>query len=138
MIDDVGAIHALYTRQSHLIDTGDAAGWAATFTPDGTFLSPTYPEPVHGLEALTQFALDFANTEDGIARHHVVSTVDVTDVGVKDARARAYLLIIETPEGGPSRLARLTTLHDRLAQSGEGWKVASREVVRHDGPRSEP
>lgn len=72
-------IHQLYGRQAHRIDSGDAQGWAATFTPAGVFSSPTYPTPVVGTSALVAFAERF--TADALAagevRRHVVSTLAV-------------------------------------------------------------
>ncbi len=67
---DLGAvaiveIHQLYGRQSHLIDEGHASEWAATFTADGEFHSPSYPAPVVGVEALTQFATRSSRTRPG-------------------------------------------------------------------------
>ncbi|MGH8966003.1 MAG: nuclear transport factor 2 family protein, partial [Actinomycetes bacterium] len=73
----VAEVHQLYGHQSHRIDGGDAAGWAATFTPDGVFDSPTYPQPVVGAAALEAFAHTFAADARaaGEVRRHVVSTL---------------------------------------------------------------
>jgi uncharacterized protein (TIGR02246 family) len=127
-----------YARQSRLIDSGDAAGWAATFTPDGAFHSPSYPAPAVGTEALREFAAAFARTaaETGVVSRHVVTNVDVL-AGRDDDHvvAHAYLQIVSTPTGGESRLVRLTTLTDQLVRRDGGWLVTHREVRRDDaGP----
>ncbi|TCI99213.1 nuclear transport factor 2 family protein [Aeromicrobium sp. IC_218] len=126
------AVHALYARQSHLIDGGDAAGWAGTFTADGVFASPSYPAPVEGADALTAFAERFAEAgrTSGDVQRHVVTTVDVVETGEDALGVRAYLQIVGTRPGEDARLVRLTTLHDRLVRDGDGWLVARRDVVR--------
>ncbi len=126
------AVQALYARQSHLIDGGDAAGWAATFTPDGVFASPSYPAPVEGADALTAFAARFAEAgrATGDVQRHVVTNVDVVEHAEDALDVRAYLQIVGTRPGEDARLVRLTTLHDRLVADGDGWLVARRDVLR--------
>lgn len=126
------AVQALYARQSHLIDGGDAAGWAATFTADGVFASPSYPAPVEGADALAAFATRFAEAgrTSGDVQRHVVTNVDVVETGQDALHVRAYLQIVGTRPGEDARLVRLTTLRDRLVREGDGWLVARRDVVR--------
>jgi len=135
------AVTRLYARQSRLIDEGDAEGWAATFTADGVFASPSYPEPVAGTAALVGFAADFrASGERTRTRlRHVVTNVDVLPApgaaGDPDrVVAHAYLQIVATPAGEESRLVRLTTITDDLVRegAGRGWRVARRRVRRDD------
>ncbi|WP_418063762.1 nuclear transport factor 2 family protein [Pimelobacter simplex] len=132
----------LYARQSRLIDEGDAPGWAATFTADGVFDSPSYPEPAVGTAALVRFAEDFRAScaRTATRLRHVVTTVDVLPVPAAagdPARvvAHAYLQIVATPAGEESRLVRLTTLTDELVRDDaapHGWRVARRRVRRDD------
>ncbi|MFD7814725.1 nuclear transport factor 2 family protein [Streptomyces sp. NPDC059785] len=132
-------IHQLYHVQSHLIDGGRAAEWAATFTADGTFGSPTYPRPVAGTAALTAFAERFAAgcAAEGVVRRHVVTNVAVTGADDDGAlRVVAYLQIVATPRGGTPRTERFTTLTDRLVRDGDGWRIAARAVRRDDAPES--
>lgn len=127
-------IHQLYGRQSHLIDEGSAAEWAATFTADGEFHSPSYPEPVVGAAALTDFARGFfANASvAGEAHRHVLTNIVVRPVGVDELEVRAYLQIVATRIGGESRLVRFTTLADRVVRDGGRWRIARRTVRRDD------
>ena len=46
---DHGEIRQLYARYAHTIDTGEAEGWADTFTADGVFGN------AHGRAALVEF-----------------------------------------------------------------------------------
>jgi 3-phenylpropionate/cinnamic acid dioxygenase small subunit len=126
------AVQSLYARQSHLIDGGDAAGWAATFTADGVFASPSYPAPVTGTADLTAFAARFAEAgrTSGDVQRHVVTNVDVVEATADELRVRAYLQIVGTRAGEDARLVRITTLHDRLVRDADGWLVARRDVVR--------
>ncbi|WP_245617507.1 nuclear transport factor 2 family protein [Amycolatopsis taiwanensis] len=123
-------VHQLYGAQSHLIDNGHARAWARTFTADGEFHSPTYPEPVVGIDALTRFAEDFAR-QDGITRH-VITNVFVVPVGPDALTVHAYLQIVHTPAGGPSRLARQTTITDELVRDSGTWRIRRRTVRRDD------
>lgn len=129
------AIHRAYARQSHLIDEGDAAGWAATFTPDGEFVSPSYDAPVTGAAALALFATSFVrdSVAKGLVSRHVVTNVDVHrqhDDG--SVEARAYLQIVSTGSGEDSRLVRLTTLADLWVPVADGWRLRRRRVRRDD------
>jgi 3-phenylpropionate/cinnamic acid dioxygenase small subunit len=128
-------VERLYARQSRLIDSGDASGWAATFTADGVFDSPSYPEPARGTAALTAFAERFRDTgrETRTVSRHVVTNVDVVP-GADDDHvvAHAYLQIVATPYGEASRLVRLTTLTDHLVRESDGWRVQRRVVTRDD------
>lgn len=136
---DVGAvaiveIHQLYGRQSHLIDEGHAAGWAATFTADGEFHSPSYPAPVVGTAALTEFADAFFTNASvaGEAHRHVITNIAVERTGDDELEVHAYLQIVATRIGGESRLVRFTTVADRVVREGGQWLIARRAVRRDD------
>jgi len=140
-VDDTTVLQVLraYARQSRLIDEGDAAGWADTFTPDGEFHSPSYPAPVAGRLALVAFGECFtrADREAGSVSRHIVTNVDVLPGSDTDHLvAHAYLQIVTTPAGEPSRLVRLTTLEDHLVRRGARWLFARRTVTRDDAARS--
>jgi 3-phenylpropionate/cinnamic acid dioxygenase small subunit len=138
-VDDLVVVQVLrtYARQSQLIDSGDAAGWAATFTVDGEFHSPSYPAPSTGTAALTAFAAAFAETgrRTGTVSRHLVSDVDVRPGADDDhVEVHAYLQIVATTADGESRLVRLTTITDRLVRSAGRWLVAHRQVRRDGAP----
>ncbi|MCR3720631.1 MULTISPECIES: nuclear transport factor 2 family protein [Prauserella salsuginis group] len=131
--ETLARVHQLYGAQSHFIDDGHADAWAATFTPDGEFHSPSYPEPVVGTEALTAFAERFAR-QDGVTRH-VLTNLFVTGQGPDELLVRAYLQLVHTAPGGPSTVVRQTTIADRVVRSPSGWRIARRTVHRDDEPR---
>ena len=124
----------LYARQSRLIDSGDAAAWAATFTADGVFASPSYPEPATGTQQLIAFAERFAaGNASGTVSRHVITNVDVLPGADEDRLVvHAYLQIVATPRGEFSRLVRLTTITDQLRRLDGAWRVAHRQVLRDD------
>lgn len=126
----------LYARQSRLIDSGDAAGWAQTFTPDGVFASPSYPQPATGNAQLVAFAERFAaGNRSGTVSRHVVTNIDVLPGTDADHLVvHAYLQIVATPRGEFSRLVRLTTLTDQWVRAGDSWQLAHRQVTRDDAP----
>ena len=65
--DDID-IQQLYALYAVLIDTGDADGWANTFTPDGVFNNSS-----QGHDPLVQFVHDWRDKRRG-ARRAVQST----------------------------------------------------------------
>ena len=129
-VETLALVHQLYGAQSHFIDNGDARAWAGTFTPDGEFHSPSYPEPVVGTGNLIRFAEDFA-AQDGTARHVI------TNLFVQQAAAgltvRAYLQIVHTPPGTGIRV------HAERATAG-AWDYDGLEAVaeRHSDRRGPP
>jgi 3-phenylpropionate/cinnamic acid dioxygenase small subunit len=135
---DVAAIHQLYALQSHLIDSGRQRDWAATFTTDGEFHSPSYPEPVVGSSDLEAFAGRFysgAEAADEVHRHVITNLLVETAVEA-ELTVRGYLQIVATKRGGDTRLVRMTTITDRVIRVGDEWKIARRIVSRDDAPRN--
>ncbi|WP_075834330.1 MULTISPECIES: nuclear transport factor 2 family protein [unclassified Rhodococcus (in: high G+C Gram-positive bacteria)] len=136
--EDVAAIHQLYGRQSHCIDSGRQQDWAQTFTDGGEFHSPSYPEPVVGFDALAAFAARFfaaAEATDEVHRH-VLTNLVVEAVDESALTVHGYLQIVATARGGDSRLVRMTTVTDHVVRVGEEWKIARRTVSRDDAPRA--
>jgi hypothetical protein len=124
----------LYARQAHLIDGGDAAGWAATFTDQGVFESPTYRLTAVGRAELARFAADSngAAWARGEQLRHWLDQV-VVDRTPEGAQVRAYLLIVATSSTtGTSRIDRSLRVTDELVQVDGRWLLASRRVLRDD------
>jgi hypothetical protein len=131
-VEDRLAILDLYARQSHLIDGGDAGGWAATFTAEGVFQSPTYRLTAAGPAELAKFAADSngAALARGVQLRHWIGQV-VIDPTHGGADVRAYLVIVATSREG-SRIDRSLRVVDVLARTAGGWRVDSRKVFRDD------
>lgn len=132
-VEDRLAIMDLFARQSHCIDGGDAAGWAATYAPDGSFHSPTYKLTATGRAALTDFA---ENSNSGAKargeqfRHHV-SAVMLTPKTASEVTSVSYLMILATTLDG-TRVDRSVRMFDELVKVEGEWLVASRTVLRDD------
>ncbi|NLU84583.1 nuclear transport factor 2 family protein [Rhodococcus sp. HNM0569] len=125
-------IHQFYGRQSHLIDAGHAREWAETFTDGGVFDSPSYPGPVTGRDALTEFAARFheSGLTSGVVQRHVLTNLYVEHVDGNVATVHGYLQIVATPVGGDARVVRLTTITDLLDRGPGHWRIARRQVRR--------
>jgi hypothetical protein len=120
-----------YARQAHRIDGGDAAGWAATFTPDGSFESPTYKLTAVGREALTEFAA--ASNSNALARgvqlRHWMSNLLYESVAPGRIRVEAYMVIFATSSEG-SRVDRCVRSFDELVEVDGSWLVQTRRIQR--------
>lgn len=126
-------VQQFYARQMQLLDSGDAEGWALTFTEDGVFSANAHPEPVRGREAIAAGARRAAAelAAQGVVRRHWLGMLDVTDAG--DAlRVRSYALVVSTPRGGDPAPRFSTTCEDELVEADGGWLVRTRQVRRDD------
>jgi uncharacterized protein (TIGR02246 family) len=128
------AIQQLYARQSHAIDSRDARGWAACFTSDGAFRSPTYGAPVVGTEALTAFAEEFAQAaaDAGIVRRHWTTALALESETHDSVAARCYAMVLATAAGERPVIERTVVFHDRLVRRNGRWLIEERQV-RVDG-----
>ena len=108
-------------RYNFAIDGGEAATWAATFTPEGVFDSTM--GTFEGTAALAEFAAGFAKEMPGT--EHWVSNQVIEGDGDR-ATHRCYVQLI-TAESGES-LARAKYSDELVKLDGE-WKF-SRRVVR--------
>jgi ketosteroid isomerase-like protein len=123
--DDHVAIQQLYARYNHLIDSGKAGNWAATFTPDGVFNSGQ--GEFKGTDALAQFASGFAGQFKGKARHWTNNLV--VDEAPGGASGTCYLALYRLGgEGGPKIL--VTGIYrDELVKGAGGWRFTKRVVA---------
>ena len=118
-LEDRLDIQELAARYNTAIDGGDAEGWAATFTSDGTFESGGRTH--QGTEALTAFAKGFAERMAG-ARHWNNNMIIEGDGDA--ASLRCYLLLVR---GG--QVVTSARYEDTLRKVDGQWRFASRRVV---------
>lgn len=123
--EDQLAIHQLYARYNHAIDSGNGDAWAACFTPDGTFTSG--PANFAGSEALAGFVRGFA--ERMKARHWTNNIV--IEANGADAKGTCYLMLFRLAPGEkpPAVLQTTAMYNDVLTLAGGEWKFASRTVT---------
>jgi uncharacterized protein (TIGR02246 family) len=120
-VEDQLAIQQLYGTYNHAIDFGDAAGWAATFTPDGVFNGGGGTHT--GTEALKGFVDGFASRMK--ARHWISNLV--FDGDGNTANGKCYLLLLNLADGKATPLVT-AVYHDELKKTADGWRFASRSV----------
>ena len=111
-------IQQLYARYNIAIDSGDAEGYAATFTPDGVFNNMV------GHDALVGFAKMWREKLNGAMRKHWNNNLQITGDS-KHANGFVYLMLIDI---GTKPASILTTLSytDTLVKTKDGWRFSKR------------
>ncbi|MGE3073404.1 MAG: nuclear transport factor 2 family protein [Dehalococcoidia bacterium] len=125
-VEDQLAIQQLYAKYNHAIDSGNGAGWAATFSPDGVFSSAT--GTFTGTEQLSGFASAFGSRMK--ARHWTNNLVVEGDSG--KATGTCYLALYRLTPGEQPPASVLTTAiyNDELAKGQDGaWRFTKRTVT---------
>lgn len=117
--EDRDEILQLLYRYNHAIDSGDADGWADTFTFDAVF--EVGGQVIAGRDAL----IAFASNVRGL-RHVVVNPV-VAIVG-DAATVRAYGLALQGTE-----ISVVGSYEDDVTRTPAGWRFAKR-VFTFDAP----
>jgi SnoaL-like domain len=111
-------IQQLYARYNNAIDSGDAEGWAATFTPDGVFNTFT------GHDALVGFVKMWREKLGGATRKHWNTNLQISGDS-KEATASVYLMLVDF---GTKPASILTTgmYSDSLIKTKDGWRFTKR------------
>lgn len=113
-------IQQLYARYTHAIDGGDAEGYAALFTPDGSFNNNV------GRDALIAF---IKNRNGANTRHMNVNLViTATPAGAKGAVYNFFLDIGQNPPA----ITGFSRYEDTLVKTPDGWRFKTR-VNRREG-----
>ena len=124
--DDYAEIQQLYVQYARAIDSGDAMGWAHTFTHDGVFGSST------GHDELVAFAKGFHENMQGHARHwNDAIQITATDEG---ADGSCYLILYNTGTAPPTVVVT-GIYNDKLVRTPDGWRFKMRAVT--PDPRAE-
>jgi hypothetical protein len=112
---DYTEIQQLYAKYAHTIDSGDAAGWARTFTVDGVFGN------AKGTEKLEAFAKDFYQRFKGDARHWYSQLLIAP--APEGAKGSCYftLLDVKTKATVASGIYQ-----DTLVKTAGGWRFKER------------
>src|SRR5271163_1157525 len=85
---DYFEIQQLYARYNNAIDSGDAEGWAATFTADGVF------NTFVGHDALVGFVKTWREKLGGATRKHWNNNLQLTG-NSKEASGSVYLMLVD-------------------------------------------
>ncbi|MFF5977462.1 nuclear transport factor 2 family protein [Streptomyces olindensis] len=128
-------IQQFYARHMQLLDGGEAGAWAATFTPDATFASPSMTEPVRGRDGIAAGARAAAEGRAAageVHRHWVtMTTARSTAEGIETV---SCVQILATPRGGAPRVHLSCVMRDRLVRRDGELLVAERHITRDDRP----
>jgi len=130
-ITDRVEIEDLIAHYNKAIDTGDAAGWAATFAKDGEFHGVV--GDFYGVDELTAFVADYTSkpemAEFASAQHWVTNLV--IDVQGDDAEAFSHLMMVAPAEGGGQDGGRIILVghyEDTLRRIDGRWLFTKRVV----------
>lgn len=123
---DYFEMQQLYARYNIAIDSGDAEGWAATFTPDGVF------NTFSGHDALVGFIKTWREKLNGATRKHWNNNLQITGTS-KEATASVYLILVDFGTKPPSILTT-ATYTDSLVKTKDGWRFTKRMTKGDSAP----
>ena len=123
---DYVEIQQLYARYVHAIDSGDAEGYAALFTPDGSFNNNV------GRDALVAFIRN--RTASGM--RHINTSLVITPTP-EGARGAVYNLFINV-DTNPTTVTGASQYQDTLVRTPLGWRFKTRVNTREPIPRTAP
>jgi hypothetical protein len=115
---DYFEIQQLYARYNNAIDSGDAEGWAATFTPDGVF------NTFVGHDALVNFVKTWREKLGGATRKHWNNNLQITGSS-KEANGSVYLMLVDFSTKPPS-IVGTASYTDNLIRTKDGWRFTKR------------
>jgi hypothetical protein len=127
---DYFEIQQLYARYNIAIDSGDAEGWAATFTPDGVF------NTFSGHDALVGFIKTWREKLNGATRKHWNNNLQVSG-NAKEASATTYLMLVDLSTKPPSILMT-GSYTDSLVKTKDGWRFTKRITKSDVTPTAPP
>jgi hypothetical protein len=129
-VEDRLEIQELYARYALMIDSGDAEGWANTFTPDGVFNNSS-----RGHDALVQFVHDWRANRNGANRRHWYNNLILTPTAA-GVRASVYMILLDVGTRPPAPVNSYL-YDDALVRTAGGWRFQSR-VLKSDLPPATP
>ena len=126
----------MFARYVHLLDSGDARGWADLFTEDASWTRLNSPprelggsglaaETITGRENLYQMAIDVAQKRFNLLCRHQMTDVFIEagdDAGRRAGQSRA---IITDWNGGTGKLAMVGDYTLAFRRTPQGWRIQS-------------
>jgi uncharacterized protein (TIGR02246 family) len=135
-IADELAIRNMFARYGHLLDSGDARGWANLFTQDASWTRLNSPprdlggsglaaETVTGRENLYQMAIDVVQTRfNRLCRHQMTDVFIEAGDTPDQARGRSRAIITDW-NGGSGKLAMVGDYALAFRRTPQGWLIHS-------------
>jgi uncharacterized protein (TIGR02246 family) len=132
---DRAEIDHLMWRYARALDTGDAEGYAATYTEDGEFRAGAAATKGHAaLKAMIEGIGQ--GGADGAARpqmYHMTANSHIEFIDKDHARLHAYWITDVAASGDtPARLAAVGRSVDTLVRTEDGWRIQIRDVAPED------
>jgi ketosteroid isomerase-like protein len=126
--EDYAAILNLMGIYQHLVDDGDADGWADLFTEDGAFLG--FPgEDFVGREALRRIPQINLTRFGGGFRHNLCSFGACYGGTRDEAVARYYMIGTVTASGAGTTVAMQVDVTTQLVRVDGQWKIRSNRMA---------
>src|SRR5262245_13028866 len=123
-------IEQLYAAYNNAIDSGDAEGWAATFTPDGTFTRFT------GHDALVGFVKRWKEQGNDAKRRHWNTNLRILP-SADGATGTVYLMLLDISTR-PAGIASTAMYNDVLVKTPNGWRFKNRQIKPDAAPPAAP
>jgi SnoaL-like domain len=123
-------IQQLYAKYNIAIDSGDAEGYASTFTPDGVF------NTFAGHDALVGFAKMWREKLGGATRKHWNTNLQISGTS-KEASGFVYLMLVDIGTK-PASILATATYTDSLIKTKEGWRFTKRTTKSDVPPAAAP
>ena len=124
--EDYVEIQQLYARYNNAIDSGDAEGYAATFTPDGVF------NTFNGHDALVGFIHNWREKMGGANRRHWNTNLLINSAP-EGASGSVYLLLVDVSVRPPV-IAAAAKYDDQLVKTPQGWRFKKRVTKAEGAP----
>ena len=128
--DDHAEIQQLYARYAMAVDLGDGDARAATFVPEGVFLSRLSDTP-DDVETMRRRTNELGNRGTRHLQYNLVVTP--TDEG---AHGLVCLLYLQAGGEAAPIAATMGLYEDRLVRTPQGWRFKSRQVWGDHNPAS--
>lgn len=133
-------IEELLWRYARTLDSADADGYAAVYTPDGEFSAGS--TSLKGREALRKFVADLKQTrQDRLAKGenpgatlHMTANHHIAFTGPDSATVHSYWLTMFPGSGAqnPDRLGAVGRAVDQLVRVDGKWLIKVRNVAPQD------
>jgi SnoaL-like domain len=123
-------IQQLYAKYNVAIDSGDAEGYASTFTPDGVF------NTFAGHDALVGFVKMWREKLGGATRKHWNNNLQISGTS-KEASGFVYLMLVDISTK-PASILTTATYTDTLVKTKEGWRFTKRTTKSDVPPAASP
>jgi hypothetical protein len=121
-------IEQLYATYNHAIDSGDAQGWAGTFTPDGTF------NKFAGHDQLVGFIQQWKEKMNGANRRHWNTNLSIRP-STDGASATVMLMLVDV---STKSIVATGMYNDTLVKTASGWRFKSRATKMDAAPPATP